>query len=58
MAGPPTAMYSMPSVGIVFDFDQFSAQLSWVGINSVNTPYPTAAPRNKNGAVLVLSWSF
>ena len=46
------------SVGVVIDFDQFSAQLSWVGISSVNTPYPTTAPRNKNGAVLNLSWSF
>ena len=45
------------SVGVVIDFDQFSAQLSWVGISSVNTPYPTAL-RNKNGAVLILSWSF
>ena len=46
------------SVGVVIDFDQFSAQLSWVAISSVNTPYPTTAPRNKNGAVLILSWSF
>ena len=45
------------SVGVVIDFDQFSAQLSWVGITSVNTPYPTTL-RNKNGAVLILSWSF
>ena len=46
------------SIGVVIDFDQFSAQLSWVGISSVNTPYPITAPRNKNGAVLILSWSF
>ena len=46
------------SVGVVIDFDQFSAQLSWVGISSVNTPYPTTVLRNRNGAVLKLSWSF
>jgi uncharacterized protein (TIGR02001 family) len=46
------------SVGVVIDFDQFSAQLSWVGISSVYTPYPTTAQRSKNGAVLNLSWSF
>ena len=46
------------SVGVVVDFDQFSAQLSWVGISSLNTPYPTAASGSKNGAVLMLSWSF
>jgi uncharacterized protein (TIGR02001 family) len=46
------------SVGVVVDFGQFSAQLSWVGISSVNTPYPTTAPKNKNGVVLILSWSF
>ena len=46
------------SLGVVVDFGQFSAQLSWVGINSLDTPYPTTAPRHKNGAVLILSWSF
>ena len=46
------------SVGVVLDFDQFSVQLSWVGINSVNTLYPATAPRNKNSAVLILSRSF
>lgn len=46
------------SVGVVVDFDQFSAQLSWVGINSLNTPYPATAPSSKNGVVLILSWSF
>jgi uncharacterized protein (TIGR02001 family) len=46
------------SVGVALDFDPFSVQLSWVGINSVNTPYPATAPRTKNGAVLILSRSF
>jgi uncharacterized protein (TIGR02001 family) len=46
------------SVGVVFDFDQFSVQLSWVGISSLNTPYPAGASASKNGAVLKLSWSF
>jgi len=46
------------SVGVSLDYDQFSVQLSWVGINSVNTPYPAAAQRRKNSAVLILSRSF
>jgi hypothetical protein len=43
---------------VSLDFDQFSVQLNWVGINSVNTPYPATTPRRKNSAVLILSWSF
>jgi uncharacterized protein (TIGR02001 family) len=46
------------SIGVVLDFDQFSAQLSWVGINSLNTPYPATSPTNKNGLVLTLVRSF
>jgi uncharacterized protein (TIGR02001 family) len=46
------------SVGVSVDFDQFSVQLSWVGISSVNAPYPATAPRRKNGALLILSRSF
>ena len=46
------------SVGVVIDFDQISAQLSWVGINSVYTPYPATSPSSKNGPVLILLWSF
>ena len=46
------------SVGVVFEFDPFSAQLSWVGISSLYTPYPTIASGSKNGAVLKLAWSF
>jgi uncharacterized protein (TIGR02001 family) len=46
------------SVGVALDFDQFSVQLSWVGISSVNTPYPATALRSKNSAVLILSRSF
>jgi uncharacterized protein (TIGR02001 family) len=46
------------SVGVIIDFDQFTAQLSWVGINSLNTPYPARASGSKNGPVLILSLSF
>lgn len=46
------------SVGVALDFDQVNVQLSWVGISSVDTPYPATAPRRKNGAVLILSRSF
>jgi uncharacterized protein (TIGR02001 family) len=57
--GQPTDRYVFDgSVGVVFDFDQFSVQLSWVGISSLDTPYPTTTPGSKNGAVLMLSWSF
>ena len=57
--GRPTDRFVFDaSVGVAFDFDQFSAQLSWVGINSLNTPYPSATPSNKNGAVFIVSWSF
>ena len=57
--GRPVDQYVFDaSVGVVFDFDQFSAQLSWVGISSLNTPYPTVASGSKNGGVLKLAWSF
>jgi uncharacterized protein (TIGR02001 family) len=46
------------SVGVAVDFDWFNLQLSWVGISSENTAYPTAGLRRKNGAVLILSRSF
>lgn len=46
------------SVGVIVDLDQFAVQLSWVGINSLNAPYPVPAPNHKNGVVLLLSWSF
>jgi uncharacterized protein (TIGR02001 family) len=46
------------SVGVAFDLDRFNVQLSWVGVSSVNTPYPVAGMRSKNGAVLLLSYSF
>ena len=46
------------SVGVSVEFDQFSVQLSWVGVSSANAPYPATAPRSKNGAVLKLSLSF
>jgi len=46
------------SVGVSVEFDQFSIQLRWVGVSSANAPYPAMAPRNKNGAVLILSRSF
>jgi hypothetical protein len=46
------------SVGVALDFDQISVQVSWVGISSVNAPYPATALRSKNSAVLILSRSF
>ena len=46
------------SLGMVVDFDQFSAQLSWVGRSSANTPYAPTTVRNKNGVVFMLTRSF
>ena len=46
------------SVGLAVDFDQFTIQLSWVGISSANTPYPATALKSKNSAVLIVSRSF
>lgn len=46
------------SVGVAFDFDPFSVRLSWVGVSSVYTPYPVTGMRSKNGAVLLVSYSF
>jgi hypothetical protein len=46
------------SVGVALDLDQFNIQLSWVGISSMNAPYPATGLRSKNGAVLLLSRSF
>ena len=46
------------SVGVAVDFDQFSVQLSWVGISSANAPYPVTGLTSRNRAVLILSRSF
>ena len=46
------------SVGVAIDFDQFSVQLSWVGISSANAPYPVTGLTSRNRAVLILSRSF
>ena len=45
-------------IGVGVDFDQFSIQVSWVGISSSNTPYPVTGMSGRNGAVASLSWSF
>ena len=46
------------SLGMVVDFDQFSAQLSWVGRSSAGTPYAPITVRNRNGAVFIVTRSF
>jgi uncharacterized protein (TIGR02001 family) len=45
-------------VGVGVDFDQFSVQMSWVGISSLNAAYPVTGTRSRNTGVLSLSRSF
>jgi uncharacterized protein (TIGR02001 family) len=45
-------------VGVGIDFDQFSIQVSWVGISSSSTPYPVTGMSGRNGAVASLFLSF
>jgi uncharacterized protein (TIGR02001 family) len=45
-------------VGIGVDFDQFSMQVSWVGISSASAAYPATGTRGRNGVVLSLFRSF
>lgn len=41
-------------VGLGIDFDQVSAQLSWVGISSADAAYGGSSSRSRNGPVLTL----
>jgi uncharacterized protein (TIGR02001 family) len=44
--------------GVVFDFERFSAQLSWVGISNANAGYGLTGVRSRNGPVISVSWLF
>jgi uncharacterized protein (TIGR02001 family) len=44
--------------GVVFDFDGFNVQLSWVGISDANAGYGLTRVRSGNGPVLSVSWLF
>ena len=45
-------------VGVGADFDQFSVQLSWVGISSASAGYPVTGSSGRNAVVLSLFRSF
>jgi uncharacterized protein (TIGR02001 family) len=45
-------------IGVVFDFDQFNVQVSWVGINQSYTGYGLTGVRSRNGPVASISWLF
>ncbi|HWZ74111.1 MAG TPA: TorF family putative porin [Casimicrobiaceae bacterium] len=45
-------------VGVGVDFDQFSAQLNWVGRSSTNAVYPVTGTGGRNAVVLSLFRSF
>lgn len=45
-------------VGVVFDFDRFNVQLSWVCISDANAGYALTRVRSGNGMVLSVSWLF
>jgi uncharacterized protein (TIGR02001 family) len=45
-------------VGVLFDFDRFNVQLSWVGISDASTGYGLTGVRSRNGPVLAVSWLF
>jgi uncharacterized protein (TIGR02001 family) len=45
-------------VGVLFDFDRFNIQLSWVGISDSYAGYGLTGVRSRNGPVASLSWLF
>ena len=45
-------------VGLVFDFERFNVQLSWVGISDASAGYGLTGVRSRNGPVLSVSWLF
>jgi len=45
-------------VGVAVDFEQFSVQLSWIGVSSASAAYPVTGSRGRNAAVLSVSRSF
>ena len=45
-------------IGVVFDFDRFNVQLSWVGISKASTGYGITGVRSRNGPVASVSWLF
>lgn len=45
-------------VGLLFDFDRFNVQLSWVGISENYAGYSLTRVRSTNGPVVSVSWLF
>jgi uncharacterized protein (TIGR02001 family) len=45
-------------LGVVFDFERFNVELSWVGISAASTGYGLTGVRSRNGPVASVSWLF
>ena len=45
-------------VGLVFDFERFTVQESWIGISDASVGYGLTGVRSRNGPVLSISWLF
>ena len=45
-------------VGVVFDIERFTVQVSWVGISNANVGYGLTGVRSRNGPVISVSWLF
>jgi len=45
-------------VGLLFDFDRFNIQVSWVGLSDASLGYGLTGVRSRNGPVVSVSWLF
>lgn len=45
-------------VGVAFDFQHFTVQVSWIGISDANAGYGLTGVRSRNGPVMSISWLF
>jgi len=45
-------------VGLLFDFDRFNIQVSWVGLSEASLGYGLSGVRSRNGPVVSVSWLF
>jgi hypothetical protein len=45
-------------MGLVFDYESFSVQVSWVGISNAYVDYGLTGVRSRSGPVMSVSWVF
>jgi uncharacterized protein (TIGR02001 family) len=45
-------------VGVVFDFQRFTVQMSWTGISQAKAGYGLTGVRSRNGPLMSVSWLF